>query len=137
LDALMELARELREKEVFVSVFQWWPVAGKLLPELFAPEERRHACAEETSVNLALHSDIVDMGKAVDEEPRKHMVQAEGVTLPLDTADYTSSGVFGKSSTASAERGKKVFEVVVNELVRHVNMFKNAKIEDLMQKPKI
>ncbi len=137
LDALMELARELRERGIFVSVFQWWPVAGKLLPELFKPEERRHACAEETSVNLALHPEIVDMGKAVDEEPRKHAFQAEGVTVPLDTVDYTSSGVFGKSTTASAEKGKKVLEVVVNELVKHVEILQKTKIEDLIQKPKI
>jgi len=106
--ALMEIARELREKEVFVSIFQWWSAANKLLPDLFKPEERRHAAAEETSVNLALHPQNVDMNRAVDEEPRKHFVQTEGMTLPLDTVDYTSSGVFGKSTTASAEKGRKI-----------------------------
>jgi len=137
LNALMEMARELREKGIFVSVFQWWPAAGKLLPNLFKPEERRHASAEETSVNLALHPHIVDMGKAVDEEPRKHIVQKEGITLPLDTADYTDSGVFGTSTTASAEKGKKVLEAVTSELVKHVNLIKKTKIEDLMRKPKV
>jgi creatinine amidohydrolase len=137
LDALMELSRELREKGIFVSIFEWWPAAGKLLPDLFEPEERRHACAEETSVNLALHPHIVSMDKAVDEQLREHVAQMEGVALPLDTADYTSFGVFGKSTTASAEKGKKVFEAVVNELVKHVNLLKRAKIEDLMQKPKV
>ncbi|MCK4424836.1 hypothetical protein KAU93_04045, partial [Candidatus Bathyarchaeota archaeon] len=63
--------------------------------------------------------------------------QTEGITLPLDTVDYTGSGVFGKSTTASAERGKKVFEAVVNELVKDVNLLKRAKIEDLMQKPRV
>jgi creatinine amidohydrolase len=135
--ALMEMARELREKGVFVSIFQWWSAANKLLPDLFKPEERRHAAAEETSVNLALHPQIVDVNKAVDEEPRKHVVQTEGVTLSLDTVDYTSSGVFGKSTTASAEKGKKVFEAVVNELAEHVKLLKDAKIEDLVQKPKV
>jgi creatinine amidohydrolase/Fe(II)-dependent formamide hydrolase-like protein len=77
------------------------------------------------------------MGKAVDEEPRKHIAQTEGITLPLDTIDYTSSGVFGKSKTASAEKGKKVLEAVVDELVGHVKMLKKSKIEDLVQKPKI
>jgi len=137
LNALAELARELREKGVFISVFQWWPATGKLLPDLFKPEERGHACAEETSVNLALHSHIVNMDRAVDEEPRKHVTQMESVTLPLDTVDYTSSGVFGRSTTASAEKGKKVFEASINELVKHVNLLKQMKIEDLMQKPKV
>jgi len=135
--ALTEMAREFREKEVFMSIFQWWSAANKLLPDLFKPEERRHAAAEETSVNLALHPHLVNIDKAVDEKPRKHVAQIEGVTLPLDTADYTSFGVFGKSKTASAEKGKKVFEVVVNELVKHVNLLKETKIEDLISKSKV
>ncbi|MEM3730781.1 MAG: creatininase family protein [Candidatus Bathyarchaeia archaeon] len=137
LSALLELARELREKGIFVSIFQWWPAAAKLLPNLFKPEERRHACAEETSLNLALHPETVNMKKAVDEAPYESALQAEGFTAPFDTIDYTSSGVFGISKTASAEKGKEVFEAVVKEFVRHVKMLKEAKIEDLMQKAKI
>jgi creatinine amidohydrolase len=135
--ALMEMARELREKGIFASLFQWWSAANKFLPDLFEPEERGHAATEETSMNLALHPHLVNMHKAVDEEPRKHTLQTEGITLPLDTLDYTSSGVFGKSTTASAEKGKKVFVAVVNELVKHVNLLKETKIEDLIQKSKV
>lgn len=137
LNALAELARELREKGIFVSIFQWWPAAAKLLPDLFEPEERRHACAEETSVNLALYPEIVNMDKAVDETVHENVLQLEGVTLPLDTADYTDAGVFGKSSTASMEKGKLVLEAVIDELVKHVNLLKKAKIEDLMGKSKV
>ncbi|MEM0058415.1 MAG: creatininase family protein [Candidatus Bathyarchaeia archaeon] len=137
LAALAELARELRENGIFVSIFQWWPAAGKLLPDIFKPEERGHAGAEETSMNLALHPRLVCMDKAVDEEVRRYFAEGAGITLPLDTADYTSSGVFGKSTTASAEKGRKIFEAVVNELVKHVNLLKNARIEDLMAKSKI
>lgn len=135
--ALLEMARELREEGIFISIFQWWEAVDKLLPDLFKPEERGHAAAEETSVNLALYPQIVSMNRAVDEEPHKHAVKAEGVSLPLGTVDETSSGVFGKSSTASAERGKIVFEAVVGELVKHVSVLKKAKIEDLVQKPKV
>jgi creatinine amidohydrolase len=137
LNALAEASRELRESGIFISIFQWWPAAGKLLPELFKPEERGHAGAEETSVNLALHPKIVNMSKAVNEEPRKHLAQAEGITLPLDTIDYTRSGVFGKSKTASAKKGKKVLEAVINELVEHVKKLKKSKIEDLLPKPRV
>jgi len=135
--SLEELARELRNHGIFVSIFQWWPAAGKLLPHMFKPEERSHACAEETSVNLALHPHIVDLSKAVDEQPRKHLAEAEGVTLPLDTVDYVGYGVWGKSTTASAERGKQIFEVVVEELTKHVVLLKKAKSEDLVMNPKV
>lgn len=137
LNALTDLARKLRENGIFISVFQWWLAASKLLPELFKQEERQHACAEETSMNLLLHPKLVDMNKAVDDVPRESTLKAEGVTLPLDTIDYTSLGVFGKSTTASAEKGKIVFEAVVEELSRHVNALKRAKVEELMSKSKI
>ena len=137
LAALTELAKELREAEVFISVFQWWPAAAKLLPELFTPEERRHAGAEETSMNLALHASLVKMSRAVDSDLRKHELQIEGLTLPLSTLDETASGVYGKSKTATAEKGRIVFEAIVNELAKHVLKLKRAKIEDLAQKPKV
>jgi creatinine amidohydrolase len=137
LSALLEMARELRGKGIFVSIFQWWLAASKLLPELFKPEERRHAGAEETSLNLALHPETVNMRKAVDEKTRVHRVQREGITLPLDTIDHTDSGVFCKSTTASTEKGEKVWETVVNELIKHVVELKEMKIEDLIQKSKV
>jgi creatinine amidohydrolase len=136
LPALSDLARGLRSEGVFVSVFQWWPAAARLLPDLFDAEERKHASAEETSVNLALHGRLVDMSKAADDEQRKHPVQAEGITLPLDTADFSRTGVWGKSTTASAEKGKKDFEAVVAELTKHVNLIKRMRPDELMEKPK-
>jgi creatinine amidohydrolase len=137
LAALSEMARELREENVFVSVFQWWPAAAKLLPELFSEEERRHAAAEETSMNLVLHPKLVDMRKAVDEKPQKSKLQTEGTTLPFVTVDETASGTFGRTSTASGVKGKKVFEAIVRELAKHVRLLKEAKLEDLLQKPKV
>lgn len=137
LAALADMARELREDGIFVSVFQWWPAVSRLLPELFEPEERRHAGAEETSVNLALHPRLVNVHKTVDEEPRKHPVLQEGFTLPLDTVDETISGVFGKQTSASAEKGKKVLDAVLNELIKHVNLLKKANMKDLTPKPKV
>jgi creatinine amidohydrolase len=137
LNTLTELARELREKGIFISIFQWWPAAGKILPDLFKPEERGHAGAEETSVNLALLPHLVNMNKAVDEAVRVHTTEVEGVTLPLDTADRISSGVFGKSTTASTDKGKRVFEAVVSELVKHINLLKRTRAEDLIVKSKV
>lgn len=126
--SLDKLAMELREYGVFISIFQWWPAARKLLPDIFAPDERAHACAEETSVNLALHARLVNMEKAVDEMIQKHPAEVAGVMLPLFTAELSSSGVWGKSTTASAEKGRKIFEAVVNELVDHINKLKRMKL---------
>ncbi|MDH7563722.1 MAG: creatininase family protein [Candidatus Bathyarchaeota archaeon] len=134
LGVLSELARELREKGIFLSVFQWWTASAKLLPELFTSEERLHASAEETSVNLALFPHLVATSKTVDEETRKHPARAEGVTLPLDTVDFTSCGVWGKSTAASADKGEKVLKAVIEELVWHVEALKKAEGSDLESK---
>jgi len=61
----------------------------------------------------------------------------EGFTLPLDTVDETISGVFGKQTSASAEKGKKVLDAVLNELIKHVNLLKKAKMKELTPKPKV
>jgi hypothetical protein len=44
------------------------------------------------------------MNKAVDEEVRKHPVQVEGITLPLDTVDRTNSGFWRVNNSFSGER---------------------------------
>jgi len=130
ISALTEAARELREREsVFVTVFQWWPLAGKLLPEIFSQEERGHAGAEETSLNLFLHPQLVNMEKAVDEAPAQPFPQLEGLSIPWNTIDHTKSGVFGKSSTANAEKGRRIFEAVIEELVKVVEKLKELKVE--------
>lgn len=132
---LTEVARELREKKgMFITVFQWWPLAGKLLPEIFSKEERGHAGAEETSLNLFLHPHMVNMEKAVDEQLIQPISQLEGLNLPLDTANHTRSGVFGKSSTANAEKGRKIFETIVKELVKFIEELRRSTLGELLPK---
>jgi len=135
---LLELARELREQGVFLSVFIWWEASRKRLPDIFNETELGHAAAEETSLNLALHPNLVDMKKAVDEEPRQLFPEASvGVSYGLDMTDRIVLGVLGVSTTASAEKGKRVFEVVVEELVKHTDALKRTKIDDLLPKPPV
>jgi creatinine amidohydrolase len=134
--ALTELAYELRAEGVFVTIFTWWEAAAKLLPDIFDPAERGHAGAEETSLVLHLHPKLVQMTKARDENPRKHPTMAQGIALPLDTIDQTASSVLGSSAAGSAEKGRRVFEAVVDELVRHVQQVKEAEREQLGQKPR-
>lgn len=51
--------------------------------------------------------------------------------------DKTSSDVSGVSTTASAEKGKKIFEVAVNELVKHVELLKKTVVKDLIHNSKV
>lgn len=134
--SLRELARDLREHGMFLSVFIWWAATKKGLPNLFTAKERRHASAEETSMNLALFPDLVEVSKAVDEKVRTLFPKASrGIFLGLDTVDYSDSGVLGISSTASVEKGRQVLETAVVELVKHVEALKQKKIEELLPRP--
>jgi creatinine amidohydrolase/Fe(II)-dependent formamide hydrolase-like protein len=43
--------------------------------------------------------------------------------------------VFGTSTTASVKKGKEIFEVAVEELVKHIKAVKKSKIDDLLPEP--
>lgn len=135
--SLLELALELRDDEVFVSIFQWWETAQEILPNIFKQDERGHAGAEETSLNLVLHSHLVKVNAAVDEVPRKSNLEGKGTYLPLNTIDVTDSGVYGKSSTASLEKGKIILEAVTNKLAKHIQLVRTAKTDEMFDKRKI
>jgi len=136
--SLMEVARELREQGVLVSVFQWWNATGELLPEIFGSDERGHAGSEETSMNLFLYPKLVRMDKALSEKPREPIPKVSGVVgWGSDTIDHTSSGVFGDATAASVEKGKKVFEVAVDALAKHIEITKRLRAEDFLSKPPV
>ena len=136
-NTLLELALELREERIFVSIYQWWETAQEILPNIFKEDERGHAGSEETSLNLVLHPHLVKINATVDEVPRKSNLEEKGIYLPLNTIDMTKSGVYGKSSTASTEKGKIILETITHKLVKHLELLKTAKIDEILEHRKI
>lgn len=136
--SLLEVAEELRQRGMLVSVFQWWNATKKLAPRIFGSNERGHAGSEETSMNLFLYPELVKMDKALNEKPRDPMPKVNGVVgWGSDTIDHTGSGVFGDATTASVEKGKKAYEMAVNELTKHIETIKGLKTENLLSKPPV
>ena len=136
--SLLEVARELRKQGVLVSVFQWWNATGEVLPRIFGSDERGHAGSEETSMNLFLYSELVKMDRALNEKPRDPIPKVSGVVgWGSDTVDHTNSGVFGDATAASIEKGRKVYEMAVNELTKHIEIIKGLKAENLLSKPHV
>jgi creatinine amidohydrolase len=118
LPALQILARRAREElGVKVFIYQWWTSSSRILSELFDERERGHAGAAETSLNMYLHPSLVRSDKVVDEAPRTNE-SLSGLTTFLYTSEQTKSGVFGVQTSASADRGKELFERLVEDLVR-------------------
>lgn len=137
-DSLSACAEELRRKHgMFVAIFQWWEASRRLLPDLFNSEEREHAGAEETSVNLVLHPELIKPDRAVDNLRRQEgvIVRKSGLYVPFDTKDVSDSGVWSKSSGIDREKGQTVVDAVISEAVEYVTKLKAAKTADLLPKP--
>jgi creatinine amidohydrolase/Fe(II)-dependent formamide hydrolase-like protein len=120
--------------KMFVAITQWWTTPIKALEVEFNEDERSHAGCAETSINLTVHPWLVKMDKAVN-EIRGEGVAPEGFTYAADTLDRTSSGVSGTSTTASSDKGKKVFDENVDLMTKFIEQLRNTKIEDLLPKP--
>jgi creatinine amidohydrolase len=73
-----------------------------------------HADEIETSLMLYLRPDLVDMRKAIDEVPEREIFETSTSKRP------TKSGVFGKPSIASRQKGMKIFERMVGEIAKFI-----------------
>ena len=76
-----------------------------------------HADEYETSLMLYLHPELVDMSKAKDffPEEARPMLNYGGMLR------YCPDGVWGAPSKASAEKGRKLLETVIDESVKWMN----------------
>jgi len=103
----------------------WFRLAAERLRPLVQGEYPSvgHACEFETSVVLALRPDLVDMSAAVDDgipqsSPmlRGDLLRGGGATRALPFDRISKSGVFGKPTLATAEKGRQILEITVSML---------------------
>lgn len=80
-----------------------------------------HACEFETSLMLDSHPELVDMAQAVAEYPEFSDDYAYGAE---QLGNISESGVFGDPTTASADKGRVMFERFVDEAVRIIEKFR-------------
>ena len=85
-----------------------------------------HACELETSIYLAIDPDAVDMSKAVDEIPT---VQSEHAWMDWTDgslklmpwwSSFSRTGVHGRPTLATAEKGKTLLDAAVSEIAGYV-----------------
>jgi len=100
-----------RYNKVQVAVFRIDRVLRKIQNLLEDPKDM-HAGEVETSLMLALHPERVDRKSIVDEHPSfpDHL-------RCINFRKYMKSGVMGSASLASKEKGVKLFEHLVKELL--------------------
>jgi creatinine amidohydrolase len=139
---LLELVgrRATLDTQALVATFLWVNLLN-VDPDFIAsfrqsvyPGGCAHACELETSVYLHLAGDKVQMEKAQDhipwmDEPGAstfHQVDLSGgsiVRLVEWTSTMTPNGVMGQPSLATAEKGRRIFEEAVTQMVRFVAEF--------------
>ncbi|MFN3323620.1 MAG: creatininase family protein [Bryobacteraceae bacterium] len=125
--------RTVLETNALCGAFIWPSLAPKAIAQ--ARESGRggmaHACELETSVYLHLDPTRVQMDKAQKEQglPESEFIwmdlmEGSGVLLMDEWTRFSKSGVVGDPTLATAEKGKFIFEAVVNALVRLAREFK-------------
>lgn len=83
-----------------------------------------HACEFETSVMQVLHPELVDMTKAVDDGPtdakwpfKGDLFAGGGAARSLPFTKETKYGVFGKATLATPEKGDRILEITIRDLM--------------------
>jgi len=115
-------SREFREShpEMRIAVLEaWWETAGELLPEdtFEVWSGLGHAGEGETSINLAINPELVDMSRARGVVPDL----PENVKIKWRFEELTPYGVTGDPTKATKEKGRLMRDVLLEALVNFVN----------------
>jgi len=93
-----------------------------------------HGDEIETSINLYLQPDLVNMDLAVQDygerTPKDYGGYQPGrLTRDESDPDYTASGIFGDSTLATAAKGQKALEVLTREWIKVLNGFATVPLQ--------
>ncbi len=94
----------------------YWDFAEKEIAGLLEGERKGvgHACEFETSLMLHLRPELVRTAKIEDDELRSMPNALRQIYIPLDMKRQTKHGGTGRPSLATAEKGKALLGIVVN-----------------------
>ncbi len=97
-----------------------------------------HAGEIETSTSLAIRPELVDMDKAEDDtldldNEYLDFTSTRGVSWYVHTKRLSKSGVMGNAKLATAEKGHKMWEVMIRNLTEFVETIKNTSADELYQ----
>ncbi len=98
-----------------------------------------HAGDIETSTTLAIRPEMVQMEKAKDAtltfgSDYLNFDNSRSVNWYVRTSKISESGVMGDPTKATAEKGQKMWDVMIRNLVSFVDEIKTKSLEELYQK---
>ncbi len=126
-----------RDAKIFVCV-ETGETSDVDLYNLIETQNDIHAGEIETSTTLALRPDLVDMDKAVDDtldldNEYLDFTSDRGVSWYVHTKTLTKSGVMGNATLATAEKGHKMWEIMIRKMADFVETIKNTPSDKLFQ----
>ncbi len=127
-----------RDAQIFVCV-ETGETSDMDLYNLIETKNDIHAGEIETSTTLALRPEMVQMNKAVNAtlnfgSDYLDFTSERGVAWYVRTKKISATGVMGDPTKATAEKGKKMWEIMIAHMVHFVEEIKKSKLEDLYQK---
>ena len=126
-----------RDAKVFVCV-ETGETSDVDLYRLIDTPNDIHAGEIETSTTLAVRPDLVDMSLAVDEtldldNEYLDFTSDRGINWYVHTNRISESGVLGNATKATAEKGKKMWDISIQKMTEFVESIKNTPSEKLYQ----
>lgn len=137
--SLKEIALSLNQTESLYAVeWTWFVAIEQKVRELFEGREMNHADGPETSVMMYLGEELVKKEYFKEAERKGSNSWREtvaGTQIPADTISFSKSGVTGKPTTASKEKGKILFETAVSKLEELVEWLKEHELQRASKLP--
>jgi creatinine amidohydrolase len=126
-----------RDAKIFVCV-ETGETSDVDLYNLIETQNDIHAGEIETSTTLALRPELVDMDKAVDDtldlgNEFLDFTSERGVSWYVHTKTLTKSGVMGNAKLATAEKGRKMWKIMIRKMAEFVETIKNTPSDKLFQ----
>ena len=126
-----------RDARVFVCV-ETGETSDVDLHDLIETPNDIHGGEIETSTTLAIRPELVEMEKAVDDTLDLDNIYLDytserGVSWYVHTEKLTRSGVMGNATKGTAEKGKKMWDIMIRKMVEFVETIKNTPSDKLFQ----
>lgn len=126
-----------RDAKIFVCV-ETGETSDVDIYKLSATKNDIHAGEIETSTALAVRPQLVDMEKAVDhtldlDNEFLDFTSDRGVSWFVHTKRLSKSGVMGNATLGSAEKGEKMWQVMIAKMTEFVETIKNTPTDKLYQ----
>jgi creatinine amidohydrolase len=126
--AMKEAARKLYSQfPDFEILYLFYPGVKKVTEEVRETKSSHasyfHACEIETSYMLYLAGEYVDMDKAISDIPT---IPMSADVTPTPWEEFTNSAVLGDASIATKEKGEKIIEVAIENMIKLIEGAKSG-----------